>query len=1563
MLSEESVKALHKPRRTRVRIRREEPGARLAGRSDAHTINLRHDHQKRAVHMACTRVVAALRPLCPVLLLGTSEEPLHPYERGACGDQAHYYLPVGGRESSALREGLCASSAAHLALAVMASEKKDDADGPNSRKLRHSPVMDTIAHIGLLATLVGAVMLVHGAIAHADCSSRMQAQIAGMSAIVPPARPPPLAPIDSPPPPSPETPSPSIPPQPPAAPPPPCTESQCPDLVQVLELWSALELQVRSDPNEDPDMKMLLDAFSVLHTIAPSTLAISLRNSIGDIVDELYASMNNSDSGLSTEQRATQSGFGFKYYYNLYASKYWPLQRMSWLMRYEHLMCVYAYEMLLNGTASKAEVGPILYDQVANLDNWDQAGFFKPTAPNMGFGYMYGPTRQTFVDGLCTADFAANCESELIDLTASVEAKIVAVLGPLHDWLANESVVVWANTPVDYAVHQVGATCNHAPCCDGDNLLFPPPPPSDPPPPVDPGAAVPPPSAPPSQPPLPPSPPTPPMPPMSPPLGPGSVECASEDVQGRTCERCATDNGCLQLTSEQGTCESGVSAALFAVNETHKGLSCATSDNLVFADISCHVGSWSGNDASGTCDARVVYNRNTYVACSISDCAFVAGVARADCTGVSCSIDMSPPGALYTQSAADLAQTISDNNNLDVDCERGSGDDGLVQCTVSIGAGIRAGCEISRCLAAGAPPAPLWIDSVEQMCLAEWSNDRFPITAAAITAIAIGLILAVVGFCAGGGTATKAAVKDTAVEVKRAARRASAMMGVGGPVARNQLPGEDMVKSPSGKRFIKRQGSSLAVSQDALQELCSSIKKIKMYRDPPRLQWINLRVEVTSGYPAQLNKGKAAKAPIVILEESSKPEGLGMSRSPATDPGSGPGGACVALMGPSGSGKTTLLHSLTGLPTHGTKTHGKIKLDGKNIQLHPKGTITLVPQDAVLPEMLSSREALEFYGALGLPLDTPKEDRRKLNDQILEQLHLRDIENNPIGGRLAGRGGLSGGERKRVAVGVALATCPRVVVLDEPSSGLDAYSAYNLTKLLKIIAKDTNRLMIASIHQPSSQMFKLFDDLILLAKNTQRRGTLLYSGDPTKAVAELVKLGLPPMHGGIPASSVPGSPPTLVTASMGVSMDDMMADSDADHLLHALGGVNKWRVDKIANQLKAMELQETTIPPLTPMPNMYPRGWSSIENLEPITPARRIAMSMRLVRREMGWLGWRCVCTLARDKSMVVTQLLVHLAVAALSGGIFYGVESDVAGFQNRLGSLFVLLSFFSFGGLSTAQTVTREWTLLWAEYHQGLYGVVAYTITRLMIELLLLRVLPCIAFSNIFYVMMGLKREAVPFSRFLVAASLASADSALLCAFISAVAPTQPGAASLVSTVVLLVFLATGGLVNLKNLPGWVEAISNVSFGRHAFEIMFCSELMGQKVAVDVPGSSTPVVLVDAEVMFDLLGLDQSRIVSTDFIYLVLIGLTLMLATAVVMVLHLCSFQRTKRITKNVARRSLLTVTNPMDRETSMGTAVRPAAVTPAKGKAEMAESSMATESARVGDLEDITPELVAGV
>jgi ABC-type multidrug transport system ATPase subunit len=142
-------------------------------------------------------------------------------------------------------------------------------------------------------------------------------------------------------------------------------------------------------------------------------------------------------------------------------------------------------------------------------------------------------------------------------------------------------------------------------------------------------------------------------------------------------------------------------------------------------------------------------------------------------------------------------------------------------------------------------------------------------------------------------------------------------------------------------------------------------------------------------------------------------------------------------------------------------------------------------QDDVIFEYFTVREALTF--AARLKLDLSVEDQDKRVDKLIRDLSLEKCANTQIGGLM--KKTISGGERKRTAIGVELITDPSIVLLDEPTSGLDSFMAKKICKTLQSLAHNEGKTIISTIHQPSSAAFYYFDRLILMAD-----GNIVYQG-------------------------------------------------------------------------------------------------------------------------------------------------------------------------------------------------------------------------------------------------------------------------------------------------------------------------------------------------------------------------------------------------------------------------------------------------------------------------------------
>ena len=160
-----------------------------------------------------------------------------------------------------------------------------------------------------------------------------------------------------------------------------------------------------------------------------------------------------------------------------------------------------------------------------------------------------------------------------------------------------------------------------------------------------------------------------------------------------------------------------------------------------------------------------------------------------------------------------------------------------------------------------------------------------------------------------------------------------------------------------------------------------------------------------------------------------------------------------------------------------------------------------VAQEDSLHEPSTPRQALRFSAKLRLPKHTPDQDIDFLVNRYIEELGLEECCDTAIGGGM--KKGISGGEKKRVSIGVELIAQPSIIFLDEPTSGLDSFAAKQVIKLLQKVALAGN-VVLFTIHQPSSEIFASFDRLILL-----HRGELMYQGHVKDTNADFEQYGFP----------------------------------------------------------------------------------------------------------------------------------------------------------------------------------------------------------------------------------------------------------------------------------------------------------------------------------------------------------------------------------------------------------------------------------------------------------------------
>jgi ABC-type multidrug transport system ATPase subunit len=190
-------------------------------------------------------------------------------------------------------------------------------------------------------------------------------------------------------------------------------------------------------------------------------------------------------------------------------------------------------------------------------------------------------------------------------------------------------------------------------------------------------------------------------------------------------------------------------------------------------------------------------------------------------------------------------------------------------------------------------------------------------------------------------------------------------------------------------------------------------------------------------------------------------------------------GKVTAIMGPSGAGKTTFLYTLTGKMDAQCIRGGELSINGQQAELSAfKKVVGYVPQDDVMMRELTVWDNIMHSARVRLP-DWSDEEVEGHVRAVIAALGLVEVSGIKIGDETSR--GVSGGQRKRVNIGMELAAAPLALFLDEPTSGLDATAAMDVCNLLRDIAQETGITVAMVIHQPRVEIWNHLDDILLLA--------------------------------------------------------------------------------------------------------------------------------------------------------------------------------------------------------------------------------------------------------------------------------------------------------------------------------------------------------------------------------------------------------------------------------------------------------------------------------------------------
>ncbi|KAK4264732.1 hypothetical protein QN277_025866 [Acacia crassicarpa] len=500
----------------------------------------------------------------------------------------------------------------------------------------------------------------------------------------------------------------------------------------------------------------------------------------------------------------------------------------------------------------------------------------------------------------------------------------------------------------------------------------------------------------------------------------------------------------------------------------------------------------------------------------------------------------------------------------------------------------------------------------------------------------------------------------------------------------------------------------------------------------------------------------------------------------------------LAIVGPSGAGKSSLLEILAGKVS---PQSGSILVNQKPVDnaLFRK-TSGYVTQNDILFPLLTVEETLMFSAKLRLKL--PQDQLCCRVKSLIQELGLSHVAKTRIGDNRTR--GISGGEKRRVSIGVEVIHDPKVVILDEPTSGLDSTSALQIIEMLKVMADSRGRTIILSIHQPGFRIVKLLNSILLLAS-----GSVLHHGTADLLGVNLRLMGLElPLHVNVVEFAIESiekqkkckrfqiQMPTLLPATMQQKKSDVQGESRS----------GKFTLQQLFQQSKVID--EETI-------NAGMDFTCDFAN-------------SRL--KETMILSHRFFKNIFRSKELFACRTIQMLISGLVLGSIFCNLKDGLEGAEERVGLFAFILSFLLSSTIEALPIFLQEREILMKETSCGSYRVSSYAIANGLVYLPFLLIL-AILFTVPLYWLVGLNRNFTAFLHFvwLIWLVLYTANSVVVC--FSALVPNFIVGNSLIGGVIGSFFLFSGYFISKQEIPKYWIFMHYISLFKYPFEGLLVNE------------------------------------------------------------------------------------------------------------------------------------------
>merc|ERR1719181_2613906 len=450
-------------------------------------------------------------------------------------------------------------------------------------------------------------------------------------------------------------------------------------------------------------------------------------------------------------------------------------------------------------------------------------------------------------------------------------------------------------------------------------------------------------------------------------------------------------------------------------------------------------------------------------------------------------------------------------------------------------------------------------------------------------------------------------------------------------------------------------------------------------------------------------------------------------------------------MGPSGAGKTTLVSVVLGR-AKGART-GDILVNGRPCETETMRMVaTLTPQDDIMLPDLTVRQTLYYMARLRISDHVSYADKLAKAESIITQLDLEEASDVIVGNVL--RPGISGGQKKRLSIGCDLVSGKSVLVLDEPTTGLDANAALTVMQIICRLRSGSRRTLIATIHQPQFSVLSQFDQLCLIGG-----GRNIFSGDPNR-VADFFSAGGRPRDAN---------------------------ENPADHMMFALkeDGIDKWASQWVLQGAKYQPTLQAA---------MAAGGIDHEKAFYAVSPVKQYFILLE-----------RCTYTFVMDEDQGIEYLMPPVLLGLLVGVMFHNF-----GYNLWLASGFFVgcMTLVLLSTVGMVLNLPLERPLVLREYRNGVYCTEAYWAARATLAVLAAAVVACIQIP-IWWTLMDMPARNLHHAQLIGA--MTSACYAIVGCIIGILSPDPITAAQLCEPVNSTIVMLSGLLIPQRRIKSYI--------------------------------------------------------------------------------------------------------------------------------------------------------------